>query len=84
MVHIYNGMLVSHKKWNLDICDHVNEPRRYYAKWNKSDRERQIPYDSTSIQNLKKQNRNRLIDTENKLMVAKWEGGRGMSVSKRN
>ena len=28
-------------------------PGGYYAKWNKSDRERQIPYDFTYMWNLK-------------------------------
>ena len=44
-----------------------------------SDRERQILYDFTHIWNLKdkinKQSKNRLIDTKNKLMVARWVGG---------
>jgi len=40
-LHIYNGMLLSHQKeWNLTICDHMDGPREYYTKWNKSDRER--------------------------------------------
>ena len=56
--------------------------RGHDAKWNKSDRERQIPYDFTYAWNLKnkinKQNRNRLIDAENKLRVAWWEEVRGL------
>ena len=28
---------------NPIICNNMDEPREYYAKWNKSDRERQIP-----------------------------------------
>ena len=48
MVHIYNGILLSHKKeWTLTICDNVDGPRGYYAKENKSVREKQIPYDFT-------------------------------------
>ena len=47
--------------------------RGYYAKWNKSDRERQISNDFTSMWSSKnkinEQNRNKLLDTENKLMV---------------
>ena len=72
------------KKWNNAICRNVDGPRDYYTKWSKSDRERQIPYDITYMWNLKKkkkmiqmtylQNRNRLTDIENKLMVTK--GGR--------
>ena len=29
------------KEWNLTICDSMDGPRGYYAKWNKSVRERQ-------------------------------------------
>lgn len=39
-----NGIVLGHKnEWNLTICDSINGPRDYYAKWNKS--EGQIPYD---------------------------------------
>ena len=31
----------------------MDGPREYYANWNKSDRERQIPYDFTYMWNLK-------------------------------
>ena len=46
------------------------------------ERERQVPYDSTYLWTLKskvnkQKNGNRLIDTENTLMVAKGEGGWG-------
>ena len=51
----------------------------------KSDRERQIPYDFTYMRNLKnkineqiKQSRNRLIDTENKQVVDRRERSGGM------
>ena len=41
VVYIYNGILLSHKKeWSLAICDNMSGARGYYAKWNKSDRER--------------------------------------------
>ena len=36
------------------ICDNMDEPRGYYAKWNESHRERQILYDFTYMWNLKK------------------------------
>ena len=53
--------------------------RGYYTKRTKLDRKRQIPYDFTDIQNLKnkinKHKRNKLIDNENKLMIARWEAG---------
>ena len=60
----------------------MDGPRDYHTKWSKSDRERQILYDIPYTWNLKKykltylQNRNRLTDIENKLMVTKaWGGG---------
>ena len=82
MVHIYNGILLSHKKeWNNTIYSNVDEPRVCHTKWSKSDREIQI-YDITYWWNLKKwykwaylQNRNWVIDIENKLMVIKRERG---------
>ena len=53
MVHIHNGILLSHKKWNNAICNNLNGPRDYHTKWNKSDRERQMSYDITNMLNLK-------------------------------
>ena len=52
----------------------------YYAKWNKSDRERQIHYGVTYMWNLKKNDTNEHIykteiDSQNKLMVTKGERG---------
>ncbi len=62
-------------------------PLGHYAKWNKSDRERQILYDFTYMWNLKtktneqtKQNRNRLTDIGNKLMITR--AGRGWGAGK--
>ena len=41
MVYAQNGILFSHKKeWNLAISHDTNGCRGYYAKWNKSDRDR--------------------------------------------
>ena len=57
-VHICNEILLSHEKeQNLAICDNMDGPRGYYAKWNKSDRERQTPYDFTYMWNLRTQNK---------------------------
>ena len=54
MVHIYNGILLSHKKeWNNAICSNMDGPRHYHAKWCKSDRERQMLYDTTYMWDLK-------------------------------
>ena len=54
VVLMYNGILFSHKKeWNLTICDSMSGPIGYYVKWNKSFRERNLPYDFTYMWNLK-------------------------------
>ena len=71
------------KQWNTTICDNMDGPRRYYAKWNKSDRERQISYDFIYKWNRKNKineqtKLNKFIDTENKVMVAIWERVRGL------
>ena len=39
--------------WNFATCNNMDGLGGYYAKWNKSDRERQILYNSTSMWNLK-------------------------------
>ena len=41
------------KKWNFAICNNLDGFGGYYAKWNKSDRERQILYDTTYMWGLK-------------------------------
>ena len=54
---IYNGILFSHKiEGNLAICSSMDWPWGHYAKWNKSDRERQVLYNLTHIWNLRKPN----------------------------
>ena len=54
VVHIYNGILLSHKKeWNNVICSNMDATRDYHTQWSKSERERQIPYDITYMWNLK-------------------------------
>ena len=55
--HTHNGLLLSHKEeWSFAICKSIDGPWRYYAKWDKSDRERQILYDFTNRWNLKEPN----------------------------
>ena len=84
MVNIYNGTLFSHKKGQHDaFCSNMDGTRDSHSKWSKSERERQMPYDITYMWNLKcgtkwayLQNRNRLIDIENRLVAAKGEGER--------
>ena len=81
-VFIHNGILLSHKKeWNNAICSNMDRTRDYHIMWKT---ERQISYDITYMWNLKKwykwtylQNRNRLTDIENKLIVARGDSGSG-------
>ena len=83
VVHIYNGILLSHKKeWNNAICSNMVGTRDCHTEWNKSDRERHISYDIAYRWNLNKlckwtylQNRNRVTDVENK--HGYWGGGEG-------
>ena len=39
------------KEWNLGICGNMDGPRRYYAKWKKSEKNKN--YDFTYMWNLK-------------------------------
>ena len=78
MVHIYNGILLSHKK--------SNEILPFVTMW--MDLEGIAPNEVSQlekdknhsislmckIQKQNKQNRKRLIDTENRLMVVRGEG----------
>lgn len=50
MVYTYNGILLDLKKQgNPDLSDNMGEPRRHYAKWNKSLIERETMHDSIYI-----------------------------------
>ena len=43
----------------------MDRPTGYYAEWNKSDRERQIPHDPTYVKNLKnKTNKHNKTETD--------------------
>ena len=54
VAHIYNGILLSHKKkQNWVFCSEVNEPRDCHTEWSKSEREKLVPYANTYIWNLK-------------------------------
>ena len=83
MVHIYNGILLSHKKeWNWVICRDIDRPRDCHTEWSKSEREKQISYINAYIWKLEKQyrwtclqGRNKDTDVEKKHMDSK--GGKG-------
>ena len=41
VVHVYNGILLSHKKEEIWVSStEVNIPKAYYTEWSKSERER--------------------------------------------
>ena len=69
-IYIYTWILLSHEKErNAAICNNMDGSWGHYAKWNKSDRERQILFVITYMWNLKgKTNKcikqNRLTDVE--------------------
>ena len=55
-VYTHIGILLSHKnEWNV-ICDSIGRTWGYVAKWNKSDRERQILFDLTYIWHIRNKN----------------------------
>jgi len=39
VVHIYNGVLLSHLK-NTAICSNMNRPREYHTKWSKPEKDK--------------------------------------------
>ena len=63
-IHTHNGILLSHKKWNIAICSNTDGPRNYATKWSKSERERQISYDITYTGNLKYDTNELIYETE--------------------
>ena len=65
VVHVYNGILLSHKKeQKCAICSNVDATRDDHTKWSKSERERQIPYDITYMWNLKYDTNEPTYETE--------------------
>ena len=73
--HTHNGLLSYKKEWTVAIGDNTMD-KGYYTKWNKSGRERQIPYDFTYMWNLKTTAPKIYKYTE--LMVVRRDGGRRM------
>ena len=84
-VHIYNGILLSHKKEHIWVTSNEDdEPRAYYTERGKTERE--ISYSNAYIMNLEKmywrinlQGSNRETDIENRLLDM-GEGRRGWEV----
>ena len=69
------SIILPSKEGNLAIYDNMDGPWWPYARWNQSERERQIPYDLTYLCNLKQTEAIKLKGTENRYAVAK---GRSM------
>ena len=82
VVHICNGILLSHKKeQNNTICS-FGGSRDYQSKWSKSERERQIPYHLHVESKIWRtwtflRNRRRFTDIQNRDTIAKGEKGQG-------
>ena len=79
--HTYRILLNPYKEWHNAICSNMDGPGDDHTKWSKSDRNRQISYDVTYMQNVKKNDMNELIyKTErdsnlvNELMVISGKG----------
>ena len=64
-IYIHNGILRSHKKeGNHAICSNMDGPRDCHTKRSKSERERQIPYDTTYMWTLKYDTNELIYETE--------------------
>ena len=59
MWYIYNGILFIHEKKKILHFDNIVGPQGHYAKWNKSDREKN---DLTDMRNLKTNKNNKLTE----------------------
>ena len=85
VVHIYNGILLSHKKeQSWVICWDVDGSRDCHTEWSKSEREKQISYINACMWNLEKwyrwislQGRSWDTDVENRHMDTKGGKLRG-------
>ena len=83
VLHIYNGILLSHyKEQNCAICRDVDGPRVYHTEWSKSEREKQTLHINANTWNLEKwyrgtyfQGRNRDSDKENRHVDTGHRGG---------
>ena len=39
-VHVYNGILLIHKKWSNANCSNMDGPRDNHVKWGKSEKDK--------------------------------------------
>ena len=56
--------LAVRKEWNNAICSYMDGPRDYHTKQSKSERETQIPYDSTYMWNIKYNTNEHIYETK--------------------
>ena len=85
IIHTHNGILLSYKKEHIWVSYEVDEPRAYYTEWNKSERERQIPYINAYVWSLERwywwsymQSSKGDTDIKNRLLDSVGEGEGGM------
>ena len=57
------------KEWNNAICSNMNATRDYHTMWNKSEGERQKPYDITYMWNVKHDTNEPIYKTETDLQT---------------
>ena len=78
-LYTHNGIPLSHKeRMKLATCDSVGRPQGHCVKWKKSNREIKILYGLPHTRNLNNNNKtHKLINTENKLVVARGRMGVG-------
>ena len=83
MIHIYNGILLSHKQDNT-ICSNMEGPRECRTKCNKSERERHMQHDTTYMWNLKYNTNHRIYEAKRDsqmqrkdLWLSVWQGRDG-------
>ena len=70
VAHTWNGILLSHEKWNNAICSNMDGPRDYHTKWSKSEREKNIIWYHIYIESKKIM---QWTPVQNKLMATKEE-----------
>ena len=79
MVHIYNGILLNRKReWNKAICSNMDEPRDYHSEVRQRETNIWHPIYGEIYKNVKwsyLQNRNKVTDVENNLMVTRGKVG---------
>ena len=80
VIYMHNGILLSHRKeWNSAICGDMDEPRDYQTEWSIRKGMTDTMWYHLHVESIIRcklrclQNKNRLTDVENRLMVAEEE-----------